>query len=98
MTRGVDVQPEGRHYDAITDPPVSQKKSLEPMSTITDDEITIASAAQIPSPGEIVRVRQRFYLVEDVVRPRKKPDSTIVKLSCIEDDAQGQPLEVLWER
>ncbi len=52
----------------------------------------------IPSPGEIVRVRQRFYLVEEVVRSRRKSDSTLVRLSCIEDDAQGQPLEVLWER
>ena len=25
-------------------------------------------------------------------------DSTLVRLSCLEDDAQGEPLEVLWER
>jgi len=24
-------------------------------------------------------------------------DSTLVKLSCVDDDAQGQPLDVLWE-
>ncbi len=44
----------------------------------------------IPSSCEIVRVRQRFYLVEEVVRSRRKSDSTLVRLSCIEDDAQGQ--------
>ena len=25
-------------------------------------------------------------------------ESTLVRLSCVDDDAQGQPLEVLWER
>jgi len=25
-------------------------------------------------------------------------ESTLVRLSCIDDDNQGQPLEVLWER
>jgi SNF2 family DNA or RNA helicase len=30
-------------------------------------------------------------------RPRPK-DATLIELSCIEDDAQGQELEVLWER
>ena len=61
---------------------------------------TTSSAADqyVPSPGEIVRVRQRHYLVEEIVRSRRKTDSTIVRLSCIEDDAQGQRLEVLWER
>ena len=26
------------------------------------------------------------------------PDSTLVRLSCVDDDNQGQPLEVLWEK
>jgi len=43
-------------------------------------------------------VRQRFYLVEDVIHSRRKSDCTVVRLYCIEDDAQGQPLVVLWER
>jgi ADP-ribose pyrophosphatase YjhB (NUDIX family) len=48
--------------------------------------------------GQIVRVRQRLYLVDDVVRPPRQEDSTLVHLSCLDDDAQGQPLSVLWER
>jgi superfamily II DNA or RNA helicase len=52
----------------------------------------------LPEVGQIVRVRQRLYLVEGMV-PRPRPqDSTLVELSCIEDDAQGQQLGVLWER
>ena len=31
-------------------------------------------------------------------RPPSAGDSTLVKLSCVDDDAQGQRLEVLWER
>src|SRR6056297_271385 len=49
-------------------------------------------------PGKIARVRQRTYLVEQVVKPKRVVDSTLVRLSCVDDDNQGQPLEVLWEK
>lgn len=51
-----------------------------------------------PQPGEIVSVRQRRYLAEEIVPPVTPTDATLVRLSCVDDDAQGQPLEVLWER
>jgi hypothetical protein len=50
-----------------------------------------------PDPGQIVRLRQRLYLVEEVVDPPEPGQATLVRLSCLDDDAQGQPLEVLWE-
>jgi hypothetical protein len=50
---------------------------------------------RVPEVGEIVTVRQRRYLVEGVVEPPSASDSTLVQLSCVDDDAQGQPLEVL---
>jgi SNF2 family DNA or RNA helicase len=37
-------------------------------------------------------------LVEETVPAAKPMDSTLVRLSCVDDDAQGQPLEVLWEQ
>ena len=49
-------------------------------------------------PGQIARVRQRTYLVEEIVKPRRAADSTLVRLSCVDDDNQLQPLEVLWEK
>ena len=49
-------------------------------------------------PGQIARVRQRTYLIEEIVKPRRAADSTLVRLSCVDDDNQGQPLEVLWEK
>jgi superfamily II DNA or RNA helicase len=50
-----------------------------------------------PNVGQIVAVRQRLYLVEQSISPVNPGDSTLVQLSCIEDDAQGQTLEVLWD-
>src|SRR5262245_44221548 len=57
-----------------------------------------ASSADGPLTGQIVRVRQRQYLVEEVVQPPSAGDATLVRLSCLDDDNQGQPLEVLWEK
>ena len=48
-------------------------------------------------PGQIVRVRSRKYLVEGVVPPPAPADSPLVRLSCVEDDALGEQLEVLWD-
>src|ERR1700733_2844536 len=52
----------------------------------------------IPSPGLIVHVRQRLYLVDGTGPPPQPQDCTLVRLSCVDDDAQGQQLEVLWEK
>lgn len=49
-----------------------------------------------PEAGDIVSVRLRQYLVEQVVPPREEGDSPLVKLVCLDDDAQGRPMEVLW--
>ena len=52
----------------------------------------------LPVAGQIARVRQRLYLVECTTTGLSAADSALVSLSCVDDDAQGQPLEVLWER
>ncbi|MDX2096432.1 MAG: DISARM system SNF2-like helicase DrmD, partial [Leptolyngbyaceae cyanobacterium bins.59] len=49
-------------------------------------------------PGQIIRVRSRQYLVEDVIPPVSLSGDTRVRLACLEDDAQGEALEVFWER
>ena len=58
----------------------------------------MSTTSAIPDVGQIVRVRQRLYLVEGLVAPPRPQDSTLAELSCVEDDAQGQELNVLWER
>ena len=50
-----------------------------------------------PEPGRIALVRQRRYLVENVMLPPSPGEATLVDLSCLDDDAQGEPLSVLWE-
>jgi len=50
-----------------------------------------------PRDHQIVRVRSRRYLVERVDQPTAPGERTLVSLSCIDDDAQGAPLQVLWE-
>ena len=58
----------------------------------------VTTAQVIPEPGQVVSVRSRQYLVEDVVPAPNHGDQTLVRLSCLDDDAQGTPLEVLWEK
>ena len=50
-----------------------------------------------PEPGRIAFVRQRRYLIEGVTPPPIVGESSLVDLSCLDDDAQGEPLTVLWE-
>jgi hypothetical protein len=57
-----------------------------------------------PRQGDIVRVRQRQWLVEGVVPPGAPPagprgpiSATLVSLVCLDDDAQGRRTDVLWE-
>lgn len=42
-----------------------------------------------PEAGAIVKVRSRQYLVEEVVPRVSAVDQTLVRLSCLDDDAQG---------
>lgn len=52
----------------------------------------------IPEIGSTVFIRQRQYIVEEVQFPKDKDSCHVVSLTCIEDDAQGQTLKVLWEK
>jgi len=56
----------------------------------------VTNEAVSPRAGDLVLVRQRRWLVERVATggPGEGPR---VALACVDDDAQGQGLEVLWE-
>lgn len=56
-----------------------------------------ANGNPIPQAGQIVRVRSRQFLVEDVALPPEPWHQTLVRLSCLDDDAQGDQVDVLWE-
>jgi hypothetical protein len=52
------------------------------------------TATPTPREGALVRVRQRTYLVERVIEaPSASP---VLSLACIDDDAQGARLDVVW--
>ena len=50
----------------------------------------------LPEVGDLVQVRSRRWLVEEVVEPEKSDQTPLVRLACADDDAQGQSLEVFW--
>ena len=50
-----------------------------------------------PVAGELVQVRSRRWLVEEVVPPETAGESSLIRLACADDDAQGQSLAVFWD-
>jgi len=50
-----------------------------------------------PGIGELVFVRSRRWLVEDVVPDPSEGGSPLVRLACAEDDSQGEKLDVFWK-
>jgi len=47
-----------------------------------------------PSPGDIVHVRSRHYVVENA---SSEAHGLVVDLACLDDDAQGDRLQAIWE-
>ena len=50
-----------------------------------------------PEVGDLVQVRSRRWLVEEVVQSTTPGNTPVVSLACADDDAQGQSLEVFWD-
>src|SRR3972149_1486 len=51
----------------------------------------------LPSPGQIVRVRARTYLAEHSASDPPDSEFGLGGLACLDDDAQGEKLEVIWD-
>lgn len=63
------------------------------MHTSNQEEIVRAA----PSIGDLVRVRTRLHLVEDVTAAQQDGEGTVVRLRCIDDDALQSQDVVVWE-
>jgi hypothetical protein len=50
----------------------------------------------IPVSGQIVRVRTRMWLVESIEPINGAVSETVVSLAYLDDDAQGDKLDVVW--
>jgi hypothetical protein len=63
-------------------------------------DATSNSQIPVPEQGQLVRVRQRHYIVQDVlggsVEP-SRPDQHRVRLECLDDDQVGRTLDVIWQ-
>jgi superfamily II DNA or RNA helicase len=55
----------------------------------------LAASLQKLKSGQLVRVRTRRWLV--VEEPSPSSYGTWVRLACVDDDAQGDALEIIWE-
>ena len=52
---------------------------------------------RLPEVGELVQVRSRRWIVEEVAESPEPHEWALVRLACVDDDNQGQALEVFWE-
>jgi len=52
---------------------------------------------RLPETGELVHVRSRRWLVEEVIPSGVPGEAARVRLACADDDNQGQELTVFWE-
>lgn len=69
----------------------------------------MTSLLQIPEPGQLVDVRQRRYVVLDIIQStlpinvlttpisKREQRQHLVTLSSVEDDTLGEELQVIWE-
>lgn len=57
-------------------------------------------AVEIPEQGQLVHVRNRHFIVQDVwAGDMEKKDSPMhrVRLECVDDDQLGETVDVIWE-
>ncbi len=66
----------------------------------------VSKTVTIPEQGQLVEVRQRRYVVSDVVKSSLPPTTLpggierlqhLISLTSVEDDALGEELQVIWE-
>jgi len=64
---------------------------------VTDSSSLLLLPERLPEVGELVQLRSRRWLVEEVVPSTVQGQTALVRLACADDDAQGQVLEVYWD-
>ena len=66
----------------------------------------MSTTLRVPEPGQLVHVRQRQFVVTDVLAGslpldpltrRPATDQHLVSLNCVADDGFGEELRVIWE-
>ncbi len=64
---------------------------------MTITELVGTLPERMPDVGDLVQVRSRRWLVEEVQPAPVPGQSALVRLACADDDAQGMTLDVYWD-
>ncbi len=99
--RSADLDDSGRARQVLAQrllTAAGQESTAAPAAYFTDPD----TARHLPQVGDVVRVRHRQYLVEEVLGPTAttvggQVAAHRVRLVGLDDDAQGRVLEVLWQ-
>src|ERR1035441_5049735 len=70
---------------------MSALKDIQPITPLGN------RTSRVPTVGELVQIRSRRCGVDEVIEPMIPGQTCVVRMSCADDDAQGQSLEVLWD-
>ena len=103
--KATDPSPGSQASTHVAEPPpapsASRDATLGTRLTSEDPGVMKPTTFPIPSKptsGCVVQCRSHRWLVEEV-EPAEHPDGdTVVRMACLDDDANGQRLEVFWER
>ena len=71
---------------------------VKPTASHPEEDRQLHHSLGLPFAGDMAVVRHRQYLVQSVEQAIERGEQTLVKLVCLDDDAAGRELEVLWER
>ena len=78
-------------------PAAAAEGPLPPPREMAGPDPTRTLPHRPPEVGELVQVRSRRWLVEEVQPPARPGGSSLVTLACATDDAQGESLQVFWD-
>ena len=70
------------------------------MTLVASEVATLVAHGTTPEPGQLVEARRRQWIVSDVDGASASPgapESNLVRLVSIDEDALGEELEVVWE-
>lgn len=69
---------------------------VEIVSEVVPTSARLQLSGDLPQAGDLVVVRTRRWLVEEVLPGETPSSAPVVRLACADDDAQGQILDVFW--
>ena len=85
-----------RHDHAARQQLIAELASAAGLDLSRDPAPSPASHDGVPREGQVLTARGRQWLVE-AVAPGEHRESPLLRLACLDDDAPGRTLELLWD-